>query len=96
MRIALLEDMNNQSNITHRPEIFGISPVVAVIAAVLSFTSGPLLGMFFAFVAITFGIVGVVTSLSPTRRGGVISTMSACAGFIGIVAAFIKGVIWIL
>jgi hypothetical protein len=34
-------------------------------------------------------------SLSPHRRGGVMSTFAMVAGIIGIVAAVIKAILWI-
>lgn len=52
--------------------------------------------MVLAVIAIVFGILGVVLSLAPAKRGGVISTLGIGAGVIGIIAAVIKAVIWIL
>lgn len=58
--------------------------------------NGAILGMVLAVVAIVFGILGVVLSLAPSRRGGIISTFGIGAGVIGIIAAVVKAVIWIL
>jgi hypothetical protein len=57
--------------------------------------NGAILGMILAVIAIVFGILGVVLSLAPAKRGGVISTFGIGAGLIGIIAAVIKAVMWI-
>ena len=75
---------------------FSIPSIIALLAAIGSFMNGAILGMVLAVVAIVFGILGVVLSLAPAKRGGVISTLGIGAGVIGIIAAVIKAVIWIL
>jgi hypothetical protein len=74
---------------------FTIPSIIALLAAIGSFMTGAILGMILAVVAIVFGILGVVLSLAPAKRGGVISTFGIGAGVIGIVAAVIKAVMWI-
>jgi hypothetical protein len=69
---------------------FSIPSIIAIFAAIGSFMNGATLGLLLAIVAIFFGIVGVVLSLSPSKRGGVISTFGIGAGLVGIVAAVIK------
>ena len=75
---------------------FSIASILAVVAAIFSFTSGAIFGFILALVAIFFGLIGVIMALSPARRGGFASTFAVIAGFAGIVAAVIKAVIWIL
>lgn len=75
---------------------FSIPSIIALLAAIGSFMNGAILGMILAVVAIIFGILGVVMSLAPAKRGGVISTLGIGAGVIGILAAVIKAVMWIL
>ena len=75
---------------------FSIPSIIALLAAIGSFMNGAILGMVLAVVAIVFGILGVVLSLAPSRRGGIISTVGIGAGVIGIIAAVVKAVIWIL
>jgi hypothetical protein len=75
---------------------FSIPSVIAVLAAFGSFMNGAILGMILAVVAILFGILGVVLSLAPAKRGGVISVFGIGAGVIGILAAVIKAVMWML
>jgi hypothetical protein len=74
---------------------FSIPSIIALLAAVGSFMNGAILGMILAGVAIVFGILGVILSLAPSKRGGVISTFGIGAGVIGIIAAVIKAMMWI-
>lgn len=73
---------------------FSIPSIIALVAAVLSFTSGAIFGLILALVAILFGVTGVLLSFSSRTRGGVMSTFSLLAGFIGIIAAAIKAIGW--
>ncbi|PAW70331.1 MAG: hypothetical protein B9S38_07990 [Verrucomicrobiia bacterium Tous-C4TDCM] len=75
---------------------FSIPSIIALLAAIGSFMNGAILGMVLAVIAIVFGILGVVLSLAPAKRGGMISTLGIGAGAIGIIAAVIKAVMWIL
>ena len=74
---------------------YSIPSIIALLAAIGSFMNGAILGMVLAVAAIVFGILGVVISLAPSRRGGIISTFGIGAGVIGIIAAVVKAVIWI-
>ena len=71
---------------------FSIPSIIALLAAIGSFMNGAILGMVLAVIAIVFGILGVVLSLAPAKRGGMISTLGIGAGAIGIIAAVIKAV----
>ena len=73
---------------------FSIPSIIALVAALLSFMTGAVLGLVLALIAIFFGLIGVVLSLSSSTRGGVVSTVSMLAGFLGIIAAVIKAVLW--
>jgi len=73
---------------------FSIPSIIALITAILSFTSGAILGLILACVAIFFGALGIFLSLSPNVRGGITSTLSIAAGAIGLVAAAIKAIMW--
>jgi hypothetical protein len=76
---------------TSRPRpAFSIPSVLAVVSAVLSFKFGAILGLIFAIAAIVLGVIGVLLSLLPNIRGGIISFFSIVAGVFGIVAAVIK------
>ena len=75
---------------------FSIASVLAIICAIFSFTSGAILGLILALMAILFGLIGVILALSPSRRGGFASTFAVLAGVVGIVAAVVKAIIWIL
>lgn len=76
--------------------IFSIASVLSVVCAVGSFLSGAILGLVLAVLAILFGSFGTLLSLSPHRRGGVMSTFAMVAGVIGIVAALIKALLWLV
>lgn len=69
---------------------FSIISILAIVAAVCSFLVGAGLGFLLAAVAIILGLIGVVMSLSPSVRGGMISILSIVAGVIGIIAAIVR------
>jgi hypothetical protein len=73
---------------------FSIPSIIAVVAAVASFMTGAIWGLILAFIAILFGVIGVLLSMSPTVRGGVISMVGLFAGLLGIVAAAFKAITW--
>ena len=75
---------------------FSIPSIIAVVAGIWSFFATALGGLLLALIAIVFGILGVIISLSPVKRGGVASTFGIFAGGLGIVAALIKGVMWLM
>ena len=75
---------------------FSLPSVIALIAAIASFMTGAFLGFLLAVIAIFFGIIGVALSVAPAKRGGVISTFGIGAGMLGIIAALIKAVMWML
>ena len=74
---------------------FSIPSIIALVAAVLSFMTGAIAGLILAVIAICFGLLGVLLSFSSRRRGGVVSTFSLLAGFVGIIAAVIKAIAWV-
>jgi len=75
---------------------FSIPSIIALVAAILSFVTNPVLGMILAITAIVFGLIGVLLSLSPRVRGGMTSTIGIVAGVIGIVVALVKTAGWLL
>lgn len=75
---------------------FSIPSIIAVVAAIFSFKVGAFFGLLLAGIAIVMGLVGVLLSLSPAKRGGLISIFGVAAGLIGIVAAVIKAVMWLV
>ncbi len=74
--------------------IFSIASILSVLCAVGSFMTGAILGLVLAVLAIFLGSFGALLSLSPHRRGGLLSTFAMVAGVIGIVAAVFKAVIF--
>lgn len=76
--------------------VFSIPSILAVLAAIFSFKAGAFFGLVLAGVAIVFGLIGVLLALSPSRRGGIFSLFGVVGGLVGIIAAVIKAVLWIL
>ena len=74
---------------------FSIPSILAVVAAIFSFKVGAFFGFVLAGVAILMGVIGVVLSLSPGKRGGVFSVIGVLGGTIGIIAAVVKTILWI-
>ncbi len=74
---------------------FSIPSIIAIIAAILSFFTGAILGMILAGIAIVMGLLGFVLSLSPRTRGGIISVLGIFAGVIGVIAAVVKAIMWV-
>jgi hypothetical protein len=75
---------------------FSAPSIIAIVAAIASFPVGALFGFLLAMVAVIFGAIGIILSLSPRIRGGIISTLAIFAGMLGILAAVVKGVTWLL
>ena len=71
---------------------FSIPSIISIIAAVLTFATGAFFGLVWAGVAVIFGLLGVVLSLSPSVRGGFLSIIGVFGGVIGVVAAVIKAI----
>ena len=69
---------------------FSIPSIIAIVCAIASFMFGAALGFTLAIIAIIAGLIGVLLSLSPRVRGGMVSTLSILAGVVGIVAAVFK------
>jgi hypothetical protein len=84
----------SESPSTRPSPIFSIASVLSIVCAIGSFMSGAILGLILAVLAIVFGSFGTLLSLSPHRRGGVMSTFAMVAGIIGIVAAVFKAILW--
>lgn len=75
---------------------FSIPSLIAIGAAIASFFVNALGGFILALVAIAFGIIGVLLSLSPSVRGGVVSVLSMLLAAVGILVAIAKAVAWAL
>lgn len=73
------------------PEVkpsFSLPSVLAVVAALGSFTTGAFWGFMLALVAIFLGVLGVILAFSSRIRGGIVS-------FISLGAAGIKAILWV-
>lgn len=89
--VGILKTMSTQNKVS-----FSIPSIISVIAAIFSFRVGATGGFVLAVIAIVFGLIGFLLSLSPSVRGGIISMIGIFAGLIGIVAAVIKAIQWFL
>ena len=85
--------MNSESATRAR---FSIPSIIAIVAALVSFMTGAFLGFVFAMVAVVFGALGVLLSFSSRVRGGIVSILAVMAGVLGLIAAVVKGVAWLL
>lgn len=74
---------------------FSIASIVAIIAAILSFKFGAILGLIMAALALIFGTIGIILALMPNTRGGGLSILAVILSFLGVIAAIIKAIIWI-
>lgn len=75
---------------------FSIPSIIAIAAAVASFPVGAFFGFILAIIAVIFGAIGFFLSLAPSVRGGIVSVLAVFAGMLGILAAVVKGVAWLL
>ena len=79
------------SNTIMRPApVLSIPSVLAAICAIFSFTRGEAGGFALAIAAIVLGALGILLSLLPGKRGGIISFFSVIAGAFGIIASIFK------
>ena len=85
--------MNTQATTRAR---FSIPSIIAIVAAVASFVTGAFWGFVLAMVALFFGIVGVLLAFSSRVRGGMVSTLAVLASVIGVIAAIVKGIAWLV
>lgn len=75
---------------------FSITSILAIIAAILSFKVGAFGGLLLASIAFIFGVLGIVLALSPRTRGGGLSILAVILSFIGVIAAIIKAISWLV
>lgn len=75
---------------------FSLPSIIAIVAAIASFAVGAFWGFVLAMVALVFGAIGVMLAFSSRVRGGIVSFFAVVAGILGLVAAIIKGVAWLL
>jgi hypothetical protein len=85
--------MNTQATTRAR---FSIPSIIAIVAAVASFVTGAFWGFVLAMVALFFGIIGVLMAFSSRVRGGMVSTLAVLASVIGVIAAIVKGIAWLV
>lgn len=72
------------------PPAFSIPSILAIIAAILSFTVGAGAQFLLAIAAAVLGVIGVALALLPHRRGGIISLLSIGLGALALLIAIIR------
>ena len=75
---------------------FSIPSLLAIVAAIASFNVGAISGLLLAAVAFILGAVGILLALSPKTRGGAISILAVLLSFVGVIAAIIKAIMWLM
>lgn len=75
---------------------FSVVSIAAIIAAILSFNAGAILGLILAALAFIFGSIGIMLALMPDTRGGGLSILAVILSFVGVIAAIVKAIIWIV
>lgn len=73
---------------------FSIPSILAILAAILSFNVGAILGLVFAALALIFGALGIFFAMAPDTRGGGLSILAVVLSVIGVIAAIIKAIMW--
>jgi hypothetical protein len=72
---------------------YSIPSIIAIVAAIASFFVGAGSGFLLAIVAIVSGVLGLILSLSPSIRGGMVSMLSLFLAGLGIVVAIIRAIV---
>ena len=72
---------------------FSIPSIIAIGSAIASLFVRPGTGIILAIVAIIFGVIGYLFTLSPSIRGGLTSILSFFLASIGIVIAVVRAVL---
>jgi hypothetical protein len=75
---------------------FSIPSIIAIISAVASFGMGAFWGFMLAMVAVLFGAIGIFLAFCSRVRGGIVSALAVLAGMLGLLAAVVKGIAWLL
>ena len=75
---------------------FSIPSIIAIVAAIGSFAVGAFWGLVLAVIAVIFGAIGAVLAFSSRIRGGFVSTLGIVGGLLGLIAAVVKGIAWLL
>lgn len=69
---------------------FSLPSILAIVCAIGSFMVAPGWQLVLAILAAVFGIVGFLVSLSPAKRGGIISVLSIAIAAIALITAVIR------
>ncbi|MBB5350996.1 hypothetical protein HNR46_001230 [Haloferula luteola] len=75
---------------------FTFASIIALVVSIASFYQGPILGLLLAITAMIFGLFGVLMSLSSRKRGGIVSFTAISLGGLGILAAIIRAIAYLI
>ena len=70
--------------------VLTIPSVAAAFCAMGSFATNPGWGFALAILAIVLGAIGILLSIIPGKRGGIVSLISMVVGVFGMIAAIFK------
>jgi hypothetical protein len=87
-RLAMADDLAYRSTASSGAK-FSIPSIIAIICAIASWFVGAGLSILLAIVAIVFGLIGVVMSIHPARRGGTTSIFAVLLGALALVVSII-------
>jgi hypothetical protein len=95
---AACEEWGMGYAIQHRRDnpSFSLPSILAIVAAIASFFVGAFLQILLAIAAIILGAIGVFISISPAKRGGIMSVLSIVIGVLAIIIAIVRGVLGIV
>ena len=75
---------------------FSVPSIIAIIAAIASFAVGAFWGFLLAMIAVFFGAIGFFLAFSTRVRGGIVSTFGILGGILGLIAAVVKAIAYLL
>ncbi|HEV8543572.1 MAG TPA: hypothetical protein VGR78_14345 [Verrucomicrobiae bacterium] len=75
---------------------FSIPSIIAIVCAIASFPAAAFAGFLLGMIAVVFGAIGFLLAFSSRVRGGVVSTLAVLGGVLGLVAAVVKAIAWLV
>jgi hypothetical protein len=75
---------------------YSVPSIIAIISAMAAWFVGAWFSILLAIVAVAAGAIGVVISIHPAKRGGVLSAVAIALGVLAILVGIIRIVFGIL
>ncbi len=92
MALAYQQGMTDSLQHYRENPSFSLPSILALVCAIGGFFVGALLQIVLAVAAIALGALGIVISISPAKRGGIMSVISIIVGVLAIIIAVLRGV----